>query len=371
MTEFRKTLVRQGGSTLSGRYYTSEEIFREEVERIFSRQWLSLGRVEQIPDPGDYVVTQVVYESLLVVRDRSGVLRTFFNVCRHRGARLCMRECGHLSETIQCPYHAWTYTLDGRLLAARNMQDVDGFDRSDYPLYGVGLAEWEGFLFVNLAPEPEPFAAAFAPLIGKFSVWHLPELRAVRRIEYNVQANWKQIVENYLECYHCPLIHPELCWLSPPTSGRNDLSEGPFLGGYMMLNSPGGSLTTTGRTPRPPLGEVAGEDRNRVYYYAIFPNLLLSLHPDYVMVHLFWPQGARCTRIICEWLFDPAAIAEPGFDPSDAVEFWDRTNRQDWYACELAQLGVRSRAYTPGPYAHAEELLDAFDREYLRRMGEA
>ena len=150
-----------------------------------------------------------------------------------------------------------------------------------------------------------------------------------------MQANWKLIVQNYSECYHCPLIHPALDRLSPSTSGRNDLSEGPFLGGYMTLNTAFDSMTTDGHTIRPPLGEVAGEELSRVYYYSIFPNMLLSLHPDYVMAHTLWPQGVGRTRIVCEWYFDPETMAAPGFDPSDAVEFWDMTNRQD-RACPRA-----------------------------------
>lgn len=370
MAVFRKAAVQCGACTLPGRYYASEEVFRDEAERIFYNQWVCVGRAEQIPNPGDYFVAAVVEESIVVVRDRGGAARAYFNVCRHRGTRLCTQQSGHFSETIQCPYHAWTYDLDGRLIAARHMQDVENFDKQAYPLYAAALAEWEGFLFLNLAPEPEPFAQVFAPLIGRFAAWHMPGLRMAGQIEYDVKANWKLIVENYSECYHCPLIHPALAKLSPAQSGRNDLLEGPFLGGYMTLNHPGGSMTLTGRTIRPPVGEVAGDDLSRIYYYAIFPNMLLSLHPDYVMAHTLWPQGARRTRVVCAWFFDLAVIARPDFDPSDAVEFWDMTNRQDWHACELSQLGVASRAYTPGPYANAEGLLYAFDQQYLRVMND-
>jgi Rieske 2Fe-2S family protein len=176
------------------------------------------------------------------------------------------------------------------------------------------------------------------------------------------------MVTNYSECYHCPLVHPALARISPPDSGRNDLSEGPFLGGYMTLNRPDGSMTLSGATPRPPLPGVAGRNRQRVYYYAIFPNLLLSLHPDYVMAHFLQPEGAGRTRILCEWYFDPETIARPDFDPQDAVAFWDLTNRQDWEVCERTQLGVGSRAFLPGPYADAEGLLWAFDRHYLQVM---
>jgi Rieske 2Fe-2S family protein len=356
--------------TLPGRYYTSAEVFSAEVERIFYSGWVCVGRAAQIAQPGDYLLAQVVGESIIVVRDRDRRPRALFNVCRHRGTRMCVEEQGHFASSIQCPYHAWTYGLDGQLLAARHMQETAGFERRNFPLHAAALAEWEGFLFLNLAREPEPFERLFAPLVGKFAAWHLPELHRARRIEYDVQANWKLIIQNYSECYHCPLIHPALDRLSPSTSGRNDLSEGPFLGGYMTMNEPGGSMTIDGHTRRPPLGEVAGEELGRVYYYSIFPNLLLSLHPDYAMAHTLWPQDAGRTRIVCEWYFDPASMTEPDFDPSDAVEFWDLTNRQDWHVCELSQLGVSSIGYTPGPYANAEGLLYAFDEYYLKILSE-
>ena len=153
--------------------------------------------------------------------------------------------------------------------------------------------------------------------------------------------------QNYSECYHCPLLHPQLDKLSPSDSGRNDLCEGPFLGGYSELRHHGGSLTTTGASARAPLGEVDGDDLDRVYYYTIFPSLLLSLHRDYVMAHVVQPVAPDRTRVTCAWLFDPAAMAAPDFDPSDAVDFWDLTNRQDWAINELTQLGTASRAYTP------------------------
>jgi Rieske 2Fe-2S family protein len=370
MSSFRKPSVERAAHSLPGRFYASEEVFRAESDRIFCRSWVCVGRAERIANVGDYFLADVAGESLIVLRNRDGVTCAYYNICRHRGARLCTERAGRLPNTIQCPYHAWTYGLDGALMAARNMQDVGGFDRQDYPLHAASVAEWEGFLFLNLAPEPAPFLHAFAPLLGRFSAWNLPALREARRIDYDVQANWKQIVENFSECYHCPLIHPALDRLSPSTSGCNDLDEGPFLGGYMTLRDPGGSMTTTGQTARPPLAGVTGADLDRIYYYSIFPSMLLSPHPDYVMVHLLQPLCAGRTHVDCIWLFDPATIAQPDFDPTDAVEFWDLTNRQDWHVCELAQLGVQSRAFQPGPYSHAEGLLHAFDREYLERMGE-
>jgi Rieske 2Fe-2S family protein len=371
MTGFVKATAayRQGQRTLPGEYYTSPEIHAEELERIFARRWLCVGREAELAEPGDFVVRTIAGESLIVVRGRDGVVRAFYNVCRHRGTRLCEEARGRLSETIQCPYHAWTYTLDGALIGAPHMNDVAGFDKRDYPLHAAPVAAWEGFLFLTLAREPEPFARAFAPLAGRFGRFNLPALRTARRVEYDVQANWKLLFQNYSECLHCPVIHPGLARLTPYTSGENDLFDGPYLGGYMVITQAGGSLTMSGRACGVPVGELPPEDRNRVYFYSIFPNMLLSLHPDYVMFHTLWPDGPRRTAVTCEWLFHPDAFAQPGFDPDDAVRFWDETNRQDWHVCELAQAGVASRAYTPGPYSPREGISAAWDREFLRAIG--
>jgi Rieske 2Fe-2S family protein len=368
MTTFAKPIVQRGARTLPGRFYTSSEVFDQERERIFGQSWVCVGRAEQIARAGDYLLAQVAGESVVVVRGRDGAARAFFNVCRHRGTRLCTEERGHFAGSIQCPYHAWTYGLDGQLLAARYMRETAGFDRRDYPLHAAEVAEWEGFLLLNLDAGGSRFEHAFVPLIDKFGAWRMPELRVAGRIVYDLKANWKLIFQNYSECYHCPLIHPALDKLTPSRSGRNDLSTGPFLGGYMTLNNAVGSLTINGHTARPPLGTLAGADLGRVYYYTIFPSMLLSLHPDYVMAHVLRPLAADRTEVACEWLFAPDTMARPDFDPSDAIEFWDMTNRQDWRVCELSQLGVGSRAYTPGPYSDSESLLHAFDEEYLRVM---
>ena len=359
----------QGQRTLPGRYYTLAEIYAEERERIFTARWICVGRAAEIPAAGDYLLRTIAGESVIVVRGRDGALRAFYNVCRHRGTRLCEEPRGRFSETIQCPYHAWTYTIDGQLIGAPHMSEVQGFDRRDYPLHAVALETWEGFVFVNLAGAPEPFAQAFAPVAGRFSRFNLSALRAARRVDYDVAANWKLIFQNYSECLHCPVIHPGLAKLTPYTSGENDLIDGPFLGGYMVITKEGGSLTLSGRACGAPVGQLPAEDLNRVYFYSIFPNLLLSLHPDYVMFHTLWPDGPGRTRITCDWLFHPDSFAAPGFDPDDAVRFWDETNRQDWHICEQSHAGITSRAYVPGPYSPREGIAAAWDREFLQALG--
>jgi Rieske 2Fe-2S family protein len=365
---FQKPRVDAGACTLTGPDYTDTAVFEREVERLFRPGWQCAGHAHEAAEPGALVTAEVLGESILVVRGRDGRLRAFYNVCRHRGTRLCAEPRASQLESIRCPYHSWTYALDGRLLVAANMGEVAGFSAAEHGLYPVALAEWQGLVFVNLDGQAHPFLDEYPMLAGRFDDWTIADLREGHRIEYDVQANWKQICENYSECYHCPPVHPQLARLSPASSGRNDLDEGPVLGGYSTFQPGVQTLTMTGQTSRTPLKTLPAPELGRVYFYVIFPNLLLSLHPDYVMTHILWPIDAGRTRITCSWLFDAEAAAAPGFDPSDAVEFWDLTNRQDWEMCERTQLGTRSRAYTPGPYSNAEGLLDAFDREYRRRM---
>jgi Rieske 2Fe-2S family protein len=358
-----------GAQTLPGRYFTSPDVFSEEMEKIYLRRWLCVGRAERIAHPGDFLVQEAAGESVIVLRDRAGEGRAYYNVCRHRGTRLCEEHQGRFSETIQCPYHAWTWTLDGRLIGAPSSDTIENFDKRDWPLHPVATAVWEGFVFINLAADPEPFEDAYEPLLGRFERFNLPSLRAFRRIDYDLACNWKLVVQNYSECYHCPLVHPALVRVSPPTSGENDLYRGPFLGGYMDIVDECDSLTMSGRACGLPVGQLPADDLKRVYYYSLFPNVLLSLHPDYVMYHTLWPIGPERTLIACEWLVHPDTLASPGFDPNDGVEFWDMTNRQDWHICEQGQRGIRSRAYRPGPYSRREGLSAAFDQEVLKALG--
>jgi len=255
------------------------------------------------------------------------------------------------------------------LIGAPNMAEVPWFQKGDFPLAAAAVGVWEGFLFVHLAPDPEPLARAFGPLLGRFAPRRLPGLATTRRIAYDVRANWKLICQNFSECDHCPPVHPALARLSHYKSGANDLRDGAILGGYMRINEKGGSMTASGKACGAPLGDLPEEDRDRVYYYSVFPGFFLTVQPDLVMSTRLTPLSAERTRVETEWHFAPETLAGPGYDPSDGVAFWDVTNRQDWHVCELAQKGVSSRAYTPGFYATQESLLAAFDREYLRTLG--
>jgi Rieske 2Fe-2S family protein len=357
---------------MAGEFYTSPAILAEERARIFVKSWHCVGRSSALATPGDFVVRNVAGESLIILRDRSGELRAFFNVCRHRGTRICEAASGQFSETIQCPYHAWTYTTDGRLIGAPHMQDVEGFDKRDYPLHSAAIAEWEGFVFVNVDANPEPFETVFAPMIGRLTRFGLAGLAVGHRVTYEVNANWKLVFQNYSECLHCPMIHPELTAVLPYQSGANDLTEGPFLGGYMEIMPQHESATMSGRACGRLLNPgLPDDDRRRAYYYSLMPNMLLSIHPDYANYYMVTPLAADKSLVESEWMFNADGASDPTFNPDDAIRFWDVTNRQDWHIVEQSQLGISSRRYAPGPYSPRESIPAAWDREYLRQLGRA
>ena len=355
-----------GASTLPAAFYIDAAYFERELEALFRAMWICAGRAEEIERPGQFVLRDVGGDSVIITRSPDGRVHAFHNVCRHRGTRLCTDATGQFSGSIQCPYHAWTYGLDGRLIGAPHMDEVPHFRKEDYPLHRVAVEIWDGHLFLNLnrhSPDaPRPLAAQLADLPGKFRSWRMEDLRLGRRIVYDVKANWKLIVQNYNECLHCPNLHPALNQLSHYLSGENEPLNAAYMGGRMDLRPGVETLSIDGMCRRALLPDLSPDDRRRVYYYAIFPNLLLSLHPDYMMVHTLWPIAPDRTVNVCEWHFQPAELARQDFDASDAIDFWDMTNRQDWHVCELSQAGIASRAYTPGPYSNREDLLYAFDR---------
>jgi Rieske 2Fe-2S family protein len=372
MSDFQPTTTtfRRGSRTLPGEFYVSDAILAEESEKIFARAWHCVGRAARVAEPGQYFLATIAAESIIVLRDRKGALRAFFNVCRHRGTRICREEAGHFGETIQCPYHAWTYRTDGELIGSPHMQDVAGFEKKDYPLHAAAIGEWEGFVFVSIARDPQPFETAWRTMIGRLSRYGLRDLVVGHRVVYDVQANWKLAFQNYSECLHCPTIHPKLATVLPYQSGANDLTDGPFLGGYMELTPPNQSATMSGALAgalvSPSLPEA---DRHRAFYYTLMPNMFLSLHPDYVNYYLVHPVSAGRTRIESEWLFHPDTVRDGSKNIRDAIDFWDLTNRQDWDIVERSQLGISSRRYEPGPYSARESIPAAWDREYLKWMG--
>ena len=355
-------------TTLPQQYYVDPVVFQQELEKFYFRSWICAGRAPEIPQPGDYFLREIGRESVLLVRGTDDQVRAFFNVCRHRGTRICTVAEGRFSGVMQCGYHGWTYGLDGKLRAAPHMDQPD-FCLENYPLHGIAAEIWDGHLFVNLDRNAAPLAAQLGDLRGKFDTWRVGELRMAARKTYDVQCNWKLLVVNYNECLHCPILHPLLNRMTRYLSGENDPPAAGYIGGSMEFREGVETMSVDGKKPRACLPGLPGENLERVLYYTVYPNLFLSLHPDYVMTHTLWPQAVDHTRVICEWHFHPDEMKKPGFDPSDAVEFWDTTNREDWRICELSQLGIQSRAYQPGPYSAKEGLPRAFDEMIVSAAG--
>ncbi len=350
-----------GRSTmLPAEAYTSSTVFAWERQHFFAGSWVCLGRAGDLRDPRDAAATQRAttvggVPVLLVWTDRD-VPAAFANTCRHRGHELLPDGEEASRRAIVCPYHAWSYALDGSLIAAPGLGEVESFDPSAHGLVRLPVEDWHGWLFVNADAQAGVRADGFAKHLGALDdlvgPYHPELLVRLASHDYVVAANWKVVTENYHECYHCPLIHPELCQVSPPTSGQNFDLPGAWVGGSMDLRDGADTMSFDGRSAGVPLSDV---DPRRVLYLGLLPNLLLSLHPDYVMTHRLEPLAPGRTRIECTWYF-----ADVGIDPSYAVDFWDRTNRQDWAACESVQRGLGSPHFRPGPLAPNEDAVHHF-----------
>src|SRR5574338_1071787 len=357
--------------TLPARYYTDASIFAREMERFFFSRWVCAGRATDIPTPGDFFVREVVGQSVVVTRGDDGGVRAFYNTCRHRGTKFCTDEEGRFAGRIQCPYHLWTYRLDGTLANAPHMNEVPHFRKEEHSLGEVACETWDGHVFLNFSSNPSRLADQLAALPAKFAPWRMQDLERNARIVYDVKTNWKLILLNYSECLHCPNVHPVLNQLSHYMSGENEPLQPTYMGGRMDLRPGVETMSMDGVCRRAYLPGVSEADRHRVYYYALFPKFLLSLHPDYMMTHTIWPLAPDHTRLICEWHFHREEMARPGFSAEDVVSFWDMTNRQEWHVCELSQAGISSCGYKPGRYSNREDLLYQFDRYILRQLGDA
>jgi Rieske 2Fe-2S family protein len=353
--------------------FTDADVLAWELESVFQGGWVFAAHAGRLAERGDFVSVEIGGESVVLVAGDDGRPRAFANTCRHRGARLVDQPEGRLGR-LQCPYHAWSYGFDGSLRNAPFTDELEGFDRSCFGLHAVRTAVIEGLVFIDVsgeAPPVEEHVGDLAPLLARYRVG---ELRRAERIAYDVAANWKAIGENYSECLHCPGVHPELNRLSHYLSGDEVSGEGAWCGGSMTLRDGAETMAVDGgHSTRPPIDGLAGEDLRTVLYFLLFPNLLVSLHPDYVMLHTLWPRAAGRTDVICEWLFEPATIDRAGFDPSDAVAFWDQVNREDWQVCELTQRGMSSRHFRPGRYTTQEGDVHEFDvmvaERYLDALG--
>jgi glycine betaine catabolism A len=345
--------------------YTSPAVFGWEQRHLFAAGWYCLGRRDEMMPKGSNQRGIRVGDVPVLLTEAPGAegesgidgVRAFADTCRHRGHELLGDGGCAVGAAITCPYHAWSYRLDGSLIAAPGFRESEDFARAEHSLVRLPLAMWQGWVFVNATGDAPPLSTwlgALDDLVAPYTPGRLVRAESHR---YTLAANWKIITENYHECYHCPLIHPELCAVSPPTSGENYDLPGAWVGGSMTLRDEAVTMSLSGRSDGLPLPAAPPRE---VRYLGLLPNLLISTHPDYVMAHRFEPTGPATTEVECSWLFAPEALAREGFSPSYAVDFWDLTNRQDWSACESVQRGVTSPHYLPGPLSPAEDAVHDF-----------
>ena len=331
--------------------YLSPDVLEWERRYLFD-DWMCLGRSSEVASGGLRAESVGSY-GVLLTRDGEGVLRAFENACRHRGHELL--PCGGSATTpkaIVCPYHAWSYRHDGSLIGAPHFKDID---KSSFSLKPVRVQEWHGWVFVDRSGTAKDFTEHIGELEEIVAPYDAESLVTCESHQYDVDANWKVIVENYQECYHCSMIHPELCRVSPPTSGSNIEREGNWVGGWMELRAGAETMSLDGRSGGVAMARLDEHELSTVMYVAVLPNLLISLHPDYVMTHMLVPLSPGKTRITCSWAFPKEVAEREDFSPAYAVDFWDLTNRQDWSACESVQRGMAAPHYEAGPLAPDED----------------
>ena len=355
-------------STLPRGAYLDAAAFDAECAKIFHREWFCAGRSVELAATGDFRLHRLAGENVIVTRDRRGRLQAFYNVCRHRGTELVsatdpaavaeIRCQGRFPGAIRCPYHGWTYELDGALRAAPWLDEKLGECKSQLALHPVGIEEWGGFYFLNLdfhrRTGVQTLAEQLGPIPARIERYGLEELRVGNAISYDVGANWKVILENYNECYHCGPVHPELCDVVPAFR---------VLGGagldwdHGVPHRPGAdTYSMTGTSKRASLPRLNDDERINHKGELVYPNLMLSVSREHAAAFRLWPQGPERTLITCEFLLHPDEIAKMDFDPEDVVKFWDITNRQDWDICERVQRGMHSQVFEHGYYAPMEDM---------------
>jgi phenylpropionate dioxygenase-like ring-hydroxylating dioxygenase large terminal subunit len=368
-------------AALPREHYVDDVAFARERARVLQRTWTCIGRLDGLGltapgapglKPGRLAVVDLHGESVLVTTTVGGGLVAHANVCRHRGSQVVpVPPDGPTPEpcavgALRCPYHSWTYDLDGRLLKAPHTDDIADFPADQFALHRLGADSWGGFLWLNGTPAAgSSLQEELGPVPDRVRRYPLDSLVVGSRLTYTVAANWKVLAENYNECYHCGPVHPELTRLVPAFGGGGQNLE--WEDGIPHREG-AWTFTLSGTSDRTPFPDLDDHERVRHKGELIYPNLLLSLSADHVAAFVLRPVSVDRTEVVCDLLFAPDEIAKEGFDPSDAVELWDLTNRQDWAVCESVQRGMTSRYYTGGWYAPMEDASLDIRRWLLPRL---
>lgn len=356
--------------------------YERELQRIWYRNWVYVGRSGDVAHARAFRTFELGDQKILLVRDDQGSLQGFHNTCRHRGAALCREPHGLMrTGTIICPYHAWVYNLQGDLLRTSSKAHASGFDVADFPLYKIGVKEWNGFIFVALTDKPPPFEGNFDVPLNRLDGWSLGELVVGHVFLRTIQSNWKIFWENYNECLHCPKVHPALTSLvpiynrgimaerdDPNWREHADSNEPKFKGG---VRADAETWSSDGRAGRYRFPGLSAEERRRGYHFVTaLPSLYLVGHVDYVRTVRLWPLGPEQTELQAEWLFAREALADPAFDAGNCIDFVARVIEEDGGVCELAQRGLHSAPHRSGVLLPEEYEIHRFHtwlRDELKR----
>jgi glycine betaine catabolism A len=355
--------------TLPATHYYAPEQYVLEQEQLWYEQWVYVGRASNVEEPGQFFTVDVAGQNILITRSDDGALRAFYNVCSHRGAVLCEDQRGTTKAVFQCPYHAWCYDLKGDLVATPRV-DKDEVDRSALGLKPVHVDAWQGFLFVNLSRStPTPLRSALdghydSPL--RFEKHQMDQLVTVQTTESVVAANWKILIENYNECLHCPIVHPELVEVVP-TYKKGDTGDRSRHDGGVALITGGTSYSDDPRARKAVLPGMDEETAHLIYGSQVFPNMFLDIAGSNIVATRLVPEGPTQTRVLTEYLFIPEDIAEADFDPKPVVDFCELVAGQDYAVSERVQRGITSRGFAHGVYPSRDDYVHQFN-EYYRSV---
>jgi Rieske 2Fe-2S family protein len=364
---------------LPAAWYYDAERYRLELERIYYRNWLYMCHASTLAEARAFRRFRIGTQEIVVLRDDHGELRAFYNSCRHRGSILCQEQQGRLrGKLIVCPYHQWSYGLDGELKATSSMREAPDFERSDYPLHPVAVKEWRGGIFVSLLDDAPDLENGFERGSDRIDHWPMESLQVGHRWRKVMQCNWKVFWENFNECLHCPNVHPELCRMVPifgrRISGVRDAadwrdhldSDDPKYTGSLRKGAVSWSIS--GQACGPVFPELTAEEiaLGRSYFVSL-PSVFIACHVDYMRTVRILPLGPEQTEIEVEWLFQPETLARDDFDMADVVDFAIPVMQEDAEASELNQQGMHARRFERGVLMPEEHHVKAF-QDWVREQ---
>jgi phenylpropionate dioxygenase-like ring-hydroxylating dioxygenase large terminal subunit len=358
-------------TSLSSSFYTSQEIYETELRNIFYSKWLVVCHISQLKRKGDVWVQKIGNKSIIIVKDERAKFSAFYNVCRHRGSRLVNESCN--LNLVQCPYHGWTYTLDGQLVGSPEMELTEGFRKEDFPLYSVRLEIWGGFIFVNLDDNAESLASYLGDFVSRFQKYGFETFDWAGNIgKYEALSNWKVYMENFSECYHCGIVHPETIGKyyrqHIPYDSKNIF--GPYSMYYFDDRSTKDALndhkpSTYSEPDSGEAGNFNADDMHTIYLPTLFPNAAMVISPSYVATYHAWPDGLLRTNVSLEMFASPSTNFER---VNKVMQDLDYINKQDITLVSSVQEGLNSEIFRNGRFSTMEGSVHAFERLYIKSL---